>query len=284
MADISTYLQAIQEAVYGEEVRGAIHDALQAMNDDNNGVVAEVEAAVNDDIKAFIESYLDEHIDQAAIEAQIRLGIQGLPDDSIPGVKMENNSISGAKMENDSISGVKIESGAVSEKLFGSDYQTLEKLFVPGKQYVLYLGGPNTDYYTIEHIKKDVSSFPEGYLINNEQWSLKSLIERECNRINDPNIRIADIKIINQYVETSYTLPGISYYPKYIQPLPNYDATTVAGFQALLYFNNDDTPYDINNQARLICHFSKGDKIIGPQSGTVYVHLIMVVNYKHMGS
>ena len=33
MADISTELQAIQEAVYGEEVRGAIVDALEAMNE-----------------------------------------------------------------------------------------------------------------------------------------------------------------------------------------------------------------------------------------------------------
>lgn len=32
MADISTYLQKILEAVYGEEVRGSIHDALAAMN------------------------------------------------------------------------------------------------------------------------------------------------------------------------------------------------------------------------------------------------------------
>lgn len=32
MANISTYLQKIMEAVYGEEVRGSIHDALAAMN------------------------------------------------------------------------------------------------------------------------------------------------------------------------------------------------------------------------------------------------------------
>lgn len=32
MANISTYLQKILEAVYGEEVRGSIHDALAAMN------------------------------------------------------------------------------------------------------------------------------------------------------------------------------------------------------------------------------------------------------------
>ena len=32
MANISTYLQKILSAIYGEEVRGSIHDALSAMN------------------------------------------------------------------------------------------------------------------------------------------------------------------------------------------------------------------------------------------------------------
>ena len=32
MANISTYLQKILAAVYGEEVRSSIHDALAAMN------------------------------------------------------------------------------------------------------------------------------------------------------------------------------------------------------------------------------------------------------------
>lgn len=34
MADIDTYLYNIQNATYGEEVRGSIHDALKAINDD----------------------------------------------------------------------------------------------------------------------------------------------------------------------------------------------------------------------------------------------------------
>ena len=33
MADISTYLQAIMSAVYGEDVRGSIHDAIEIIND-----------------------------------------------------------------------------------------------------------------------------------------------------------------------------------------------------------------------------------------------------------
>ncbi len=36
MADISSYLQKILEAIYGEEVRGSIHDALAAMNVESN--------------------------------------------------------------------------------------------------------------------------------------------------------------------------------------------------------------------------------------------------------
>lgn len=36
MADISSYLKKILEAIYGEEVRGSIHDALSAMNVESN--------------------------------------------------------------------------------------------------------------------------------------------------------------------------------------------------------------------------------------------------------
>ena len=33
MADISSYLAAIKAAVYGEDVRGSIHDAIELIND-----------------------------------------------------------------------------------------------------------------------------------------------------------------------------------------------------------------------------------------------------------
>lgn len=39
MADISQKLKAIREAVYGEEVRGSIHDALAAMNEESNAAM-----------------------------------------------------------------------------------------------------------------------------------------------------------------------------------------------------------------------------------------------------
>ncbi len=38
MASINTYLTRIQNAVYGEEVRGSIHDAIKAINDENVNV------------------------------------------------------------------------------------------------------------------------------------------------------------------------------------------------------------------------------------------------------
>lgn len=39
MANISTFLQKILSAIYGEEVRGAIHDALAAMNTESNAAM-----------------------------------------------------------------------------------------------------------------------------------------------------------------------------------------------------------------------------------------------------
>ncbi len=39
MAGISTYLQKILDAVYGEEVRGSIHDALEAMNKESSSAM-----------------------------------------------------------------------------------------------------------------------------------------------------------------------------------------------------------------------------------------------------
>ena len=39
MADISSYLKKILEAIYGEEVRGSIHDALAAMNQESSSAI-----------------------------------------------------------------------------------------------------------------------------------------------------------------------------------------------------------------------------------------------------
>jgi hypothetical protein len=45
MASINTFLQNIQTAVYGEEVRTAIHDSISAINDENVTVLVSANAA-----------------------------------------------------------------------------------------------------------------------------------------------------------------------------------------------------------------------------------------------
>ena len=39
MANISAYLQAIMQAVYGEDVRGSIHDAIELINEVGEAVL-----------------------------------------------------------------------------------------------------------------------------------------------------------------------------------------------------------------------------------------------------
>ena len=39
MADISSFLKKILSAIYGEEVRGSIHDALAAMNTESSSAM-----------------------------------------------------------------------------------------------------------------------------------------------------------------------------------------------------------------------------------------------------
>lgn len=54
MASISTYLQKILDAVYGEEVRGSIHDALAAMNEESSSAM-EYAATAKDSAAASAE-------------------------------------------------------------------------------------------------------------------------------------------------------------------------------------------------------------------------------------
>lgn len=54
LANISTFLQKILDAVYGEEVRGSIHDALAAMNEESTHA-ANVAENARDSAKAFAE-------------------------------------------------------------------------------------------------------------------------------------------------------------------------------------------------------------------------------------
>ena len=52
MSDIQTYLQQILDAVYGEEVRGSIHDAIAA---GFNKVIFIIRHDIETDFKALIE-------------------------------------------------------------------------------------------------------------------------------------------------------------------------------------------------------------------------------------
>ena len=54
MADISSYLKKILEAIYGEEVRGSIHDALAAMNQESSNAM-EFAATAKDSAAASAE-------------------------------------------------------------------------------------------------------------------------------------------------------------------------------------------------------------------------------------
>ena len=54
MADISSFLKKILEAIYGEEVRGSIHDALAAMNKESSSAM-EFAATAKDSAAASAE-------------------------------------------------------------------------------------------------------------------------------------------------------------------------------------------------------------------------------------
>lgn len=55
MADISTYIEKLQSAVYGEEVRGAIIDALNAINNDKGGITTYTAVDTSNNIKITAE-------------------------------------------------------------------------------------------------------------------------------------------------------------------------------------------------------------------------------------
>lgn len=58
MADISTYLQKILDAVYGEEVRSSIYDALAAMNKESSSAM-EYASTAKDSAQTFAGSAMD---------------------------------------------------------------------------------------------------------------------------------------------------------------------------------------------------------------------------------
>ena len=75
MADISSFLKKIKEAIYGEEVRGSIHDALAAMNEESSSAM-EFAATAKDSAAASAEKAKGE-ADTAAKKAAEALNSAG---------------------------------------------------------------------------------------------------------------------------------------------------------------------------------------------------------------
>lgn len=67
MADISTYIEKLQSAVYGEEVRGAIIDALNAINNDKGGITTYAAVDTSNNIKVTADGVTPKHGDIIAV-------------------------------------------------------------------------------------------------------------------------------------------------------------------------------------------------------------------------
>lgn len=96
MADISTELQAIQEAVYGEQVRGAIVDALEAMNE--NAEAAEAWATGGSGGTAGAQNNAKYYAEQAAQSASAfdvddTLSIEGKAADAAATGNVNNRAV-----------------------------------------------------------------------------------------------------------------------------------------------------------------------------------------------
>ena len=106
MANISTYLQKIMTAVYGEEVRGSIHDALAAMNTESSNAM-EFAATAKDSAKASADTAKG-HADTATKKAGEALSSADRAKASETGAKAsELNAISKATEATTAAAGAK---------------------------------------------------------------------------------------------------------------------------------------------------------------------------------
>ena len=106
MAKISTYLQKIMTAVYGEEVRGSIHDALAAMNTESSNAM-EFAATAKDSAKASADTAKG-HADTATKKAGEALSSADRAKASETGAKAsELNAISKATEATTAAAGAK---------------------------------------------------------------------------------------------------------------------------------------------------------------------------------
>lgn len=88
MADISTYIEKLQSAVYGEEVRGAIIDALNAINNDKGGITTYNAVDTSNNIKVTANGVTPKPGDIIAV----RLTNPGNDDGVQPGATLTFNS------------------------------------------------------------------------------------------------------------------------------------------------------------------------------------------------
>ena len=106
MANISTYLQKIMAAVYGEEVRGSIHDALAAMNTESSNAM-QVAATAKDSAKVSADTAKG-HADTATKKAGEALSSADRAKASETGAKAsELNAISKATEATTAAAGAK---------------------------------------------------------------------------------------------------------------------------------------------------------------------------------
>lgn len=88
MADISTYIEKLQSAVYGEEVRGAIIDALNAINNDKGGITTYNAVDTSNNIKITAAGVTPKRGDIIAV----RMTNPGNDDGVQPGATLTFNS------------------------------------------------------------------------------------------------------------------------------------------------------------------------------------------------
>lgn len=106
MANISTYLKKILEAVYGEEVRGSIHDALEAMNVESSKAMEY--AATAKDSAAASASSAQNSASAATRKAEEALASADAAKVSETGAKTaENNAVQKATEANDAAAAAK---------------------------------------------------------------------------------------------------------------------------------------------------------------------------------
>lgn len=99
MSAISEDLAKIQSAIYGEEVRGAIHDAISQCYSDVSNPTLQTEAI------------------EAAVQAKIDAGEMAaltIADGSLTGAKLANGTIQTAKIADGAVTAEKLASGAVA--------------------------------------------------------------------------------------------------------------------------------------------------------------------------